>query len=72
MNKFKVKNQDKKKLVLGEKRDYQILRIIYKLEKMKLDKEQKALVKFLKSQLEDDWRKPLLAYVNKLSKKFKK
>lgn len=65
MKNFKIKSADKK-LRLDEKRDYKILEIIYELEKKKLNKEQKELVKFLKSQLEDDWRKPLLKFLKKL------
>jgi hypothetical protein len=68
MKNFKIKPADKK-LRLDEKRDYEILKMIYQLEKRKLSKEQKELVKFLKSQLEDDWRKPLLEFVRKLIKK---
>lgn len=69
MKNFKIKPADKNRLLLEEKRDYEILGMIYELENRKLKKEQKELVKFLKSQLEDDWRKPLLGFVRKLTKK---
>ncbi|MBU2542808.1 hypothetical protein KJ785_04590 [Patescibacteria group bacterium] len=69
MKNFKIKPTDKKKLPLKEDMDYKILEMIYELEKKKLNKEQKELVKFLKTQLEDDWRKPLLKFLKKLSKK---
>ena len=69
MKKVNVKKTDKKKLLLEEDRDYEILEKIYLLEKKKLTKDQKELVRFLKSQLQDDWRKPLLRFVNELIKK---
>lgn len=72
MKKFKINPRDKKKLVLEEKRDYEILEKIYQLERKKLNKKQRELVKFLKTQLEDDWRRPLLRFLNKLLKKYVK
>jgi len=70
MKNFKIRTADKKRLLLEEKRDYEILEMIYELEKRKLSKEQEELVRFLKSQLEDDWRKPLLRFVKKFVKQF--
>lgn len=70
MEKFLIKPRDKKKLRMDEKRDYQILKKVYQLEKRKLTREQKELVTFLKTQLEDDWRAPLIKYLNKLLKRF--
>jgi len=69
--KIKVKKADQKKLLLLQQRDYEILEKIYLLEKKKLNKEQKELIKFLKTQLEKNWRKPLLEFLNKLIKKIK-
>jgi len=39
---------------------------------MKLKKEDKFLIKLIKTQLEDAWRKPLLKTLNKLLDKYKK
>ncbi len=69
MKKFTIKPADKKKVVMDEPRDYQILEKIYQLEKRKLTRGQKELVVFLKTQLEDDWRAPLLEYLDKLLKR---
>ncbi|MBI3103459.1 hypothetical protein HYZ05_00805 [Candidatus Daviesbacteria bacterium] len=57
---FKVTTSDKKKYVLPEYRDFEILDKCKRLEKSKLIQEDKHLVKLIKTQLIDDWRKPLL------------
>jgi len=71
MKSIRVKKADQNRLLLEEDRDYEILEKIYLLEKKKLDKDQKELVRFLKSQLQDDWRKPLSQFLDKLIKRFK-
>lgn len=67
---MEVLAKDKKRYVLEETRDYQILEKIYQLEKCKLSADDKKLVKFLRSQLLDDWRKPLLKFLDGLVKKY--
>jgi hypothetical protein len=66
----KIKAEDKKRYVLGEKRDYKILEDIYKLEKYKLSPEDKKTLKLIRTQLEPDWRKPLIQLLNGLLKKY--
>ncbi len=66
-----VKKKDRKKYLLLEKRDYEILGKIYKLEKQKLSREDKKIINFIRTQLEKDWRKPLLVFLNGLSRKYK-
>ena len=68
---FKITPTEKKKYVLSTDDDFEILARIKQLEKKKLSKEDEALVRFLRTQLEDDWRKPLLKVVNGLLKKYK-
>lgn len=63
--------QDRKKYVLKDSRDWEILKKCRFLQKKKLKKADAALVKFILSQLEDDWRKPLLVFTNKLVRKYK-
>ena len=58
------------KYILKEKRDFEILEKCKELEKKKLTKDDKLLVRFLKTQLEDNWRKPLLKVLNGLLKKY--
>ncbi|NQU98853.1 hypothetical protein HQ533_05270 [Candidatus Woesearchaeota archaeon] len=62
---------EKKKYVMPTDRDFEILAKCKELEKLKLTKEDKLLVKFIKTQLERDWRKPLLVKLNKLLRKYK-
>ena len=68
--KYKVTTREKKKYLLPTDRDLEILAKCKLLEKLKLNKEDKTLVKFIKTQLEEDWRKPLLKMLNKLLKKY--
>lgn len=62
----------KKKYALKTKRDCEILNKCKQLEKMKLSKEDRALTKLIKTQLEDDWRKYLVMVLNKLLEKYQK
>lgn len=66
----KIEPKDKKRYVLGEKRDYKILEKIYKLEKYRLNSEDKKSLKLVRTQLERDWRKPLINFLDKLLKKY--
>lgn len=68
---FKITPTEKKKYVLSTDADFEILDRCKQLEKLKLTKEDKFLVKLIKTQLEDDWRKPLLKTLNQLLKKYK-
>lgn len=56
----------KKKYKLPTKEDHEILAKCKKLEKLKLNAKDKALVALVKSQLEDNWRKPFIETLNKL------
>lgn len=69
---LKIKPKDKKKYILTDEIDYQILEKIYELEKCKLFSDDKKIIKFLRTQLEEDWRKPLIKFLDELSKKYKK
>ena len=65
----KATPSEKKKYVLSTNIDFEILSKCKQLEKQKLSKEKKYWVKLIKSQLEDDWRRPLLRALNRLLKK---
>ena len=52
--------------------DYEILSKIKQLEKLKLTKQDKYLIKFVKTQLEHDWRKPILKTLSKVLKKYER
>jgi hypothetical protein len=68
---MKVRPEDKKKYLLLKDQDYEILEKIYKLEKKELSFEDKKMVKFLRTQLERDWRTPLVKFLDQLLKKYK-
>jgi len=59
-----------KKYLLLEERDKKILEKCKHLEKSKLTKEDKHTIELIKTQLERDWRKPLLKALNKLERKY--
>tara|TARA_Y100000310_G_C20666695_1_gene807923 strand:+ start:1302 stop:2042 length:741 start_codon:yes stop_codon:yes gene_type:complete len=58
--KFKISELERRKYVLSTDTDYEILDKCKKLEKKSLTKDEKAMIKLVKSQLEADWRKPLI------------
>jgi hypothetical protein len=70
MNLIKITSNDKKKYALKTKKDIEILSKIQRLELKKLSKESKKIINFIKSQLEHDWRKPLIRELNKIRKKY--
>ena len=70
--KFKITKSEREKYVLSTEMDFEILQQCKNLEKLKLKEEDGILVKHFKSQLEYDWRKPLLKTLKKLSKKYRK
>jgi len=61
-----------KKYVIDERRDLIIFNKIKKIEKMKLINEDKEVISLIKTQLQKDWRKYLINYLNKLEKKYKR
>jgi len=67
-----ITKTEKKKYVLSTKKDYEILEKIKKLEKTSLTKEEKHLIKLIRTQLEKNWRKPLLKMLDKLLQKHSK
>lgn len=67
---FKITGKDEKRYVLSTDSDYEILNKIYKLEKKKLNNEDKRLVKFIRTQLEYDWRRPINELLDRLLKKY--
>ncbi len=68
---YRPTNYEKKRYVLSKPEDLKILVMCKQLEKQKLLKEDKNIVRLIKSQLEDDWRKPLVKELLRISKKYK-
>ena len=61
-----ITKKDKKKYALPTKLDEEILLKIKELEKKKLNKKDKEMLKFIKTQLESNWRKYLVKELNKI------
>lgn len=68
---FKATSSEKKKYGLTTDIDFEILAKCKQLERLKLMKDDKLLVKLIKTQLEYDWRRPLLRTLNQLLRKYK-
>ncbi len=64
-------DEERKKYLLKTEQDYEILDLIHKLESKNLSQEDKELISFIRTQLEDDWRTPIVEFLNKLLKKYK-
>ena len=58
--------------LLKEKKDIVILSKIKLLEKNNLDNKDKIVIKLIRAQLKNDWRTPLINFLNKLIMKYKK
>jgi len=69
--KYKINSWEKKKYLLPTDADFEILVKCKRLEKSNLTDNDRIFVKFIKTQLEEDWRKPLLKMLNRLLKKYK-
>lgn len=67
----KVGVADKKKYALSTDLDFEILDKCKKLEKTLLSKNDKEIVALIKSQLQDDWRAPLLKFLDILLKQYR-
>ena len=63
---FSILDEDLEKYVLSVDEDWEILSKIYELESKNLSAQDRELIKFIRSQLEHDWRKPLMEKLNNL------
>ena len=68
--KHKVTAQEMKRYVLSTDTDFKILAICKQIEKLRLSNHDKELVKLIKTQLEQEWRKPLVQQLNKLMRRY--
>ena len=69
--KDQLTNEEKRKYLLPTETDAEILFLCKKLEKLDLSEEDKLLVELIKTQLEKDWRTPLLEKLREIEKKYK-
>ncbi len=70
--KISLTKTEEKKYVMSIDQDYEILSKVKQLEKLNLDKEEKFLIKFIRTQLEHDWRKWLIKELDKILLKYKR
>lgn len=68
---FKVIAKEEKDYVLSTNQDYEILGKVKQLEKQKLSVGDRKLIKFIKTQLKQDWRTPIIELLNDLLKRYK-
>lgn len=69
---FPLTKTEQRKYVMLKGEDYEILKRVKQLEKLKLTKEDKKVVGLIKTQLKSEWRKPLIRKLNQLFKKYSK
>jgi len=69
---YRPTREERRRYVLKKKSDLEILARCKELEKARLPKGDTILVRLIKSQLKDDWRKPLLKELNRLIRKYRK
>lgn len=69
---MKLIDYEIKTYVLNDKEDLIILSKIKKVEKMKVNKQDSEVIKLIRTQLEKNWRTPLIRYLDKLLIKYKK
>ncbi|MFH1359281.1 MAG: hypothetical protein ABIH37_05310 [archaeon] len=65
-----ISKKELKKYPLPLPEDFKIIKMIKKLKNKNLSKHDKEIVSIISSQLELDWRTPLIKYLNKLLKKY--
>ncbi len=70
MASFSPTAEEKQKYILKTEQDYEILGKIKQLEKKKLSSDDKKLIAFLRTQLEQDWRTPMIKRLDELLKKY--
>ena len=63
---MKLTSYEKRNYVMEDEKDFIILSKIRKLERKKLGKSQKEMVRLIRSQLKKNWRLPLIKQWDKL------
>lgn len=63
---MKITSYEKRNYVLKDKEDFVILSKIKKIEEKKLNKDEKELVKLIRTQLKRNWRAPLIRQLDKM------
>ena len=69
-NKYGITEDEEREFLLPNEEDYEILSGIKALEKKQLSPEDEEVIKLIKSQLQEDWRTPLLTKLRELVEKY--
>lgn len=69
--KLQLTPYEKRNYVLKDKEDLKILAKIKKLEKMKITDADREIILLIRTQLKDDWRTPLINYLNKMMRRYR-
>lgn len=70
--KISLTKNEKRKYVMSTDEDYEILSKVKQLEKLKLSKEDKFIIRFVRTQLERDWRKWLIKELGRILRRYQK
>ena len=68
---FPLTKDELSKYVMSVDRDFEILKKVKQLEGLKLNQQERFITKFIRTQLEYDWRKWVIKELNKILKKYK-
>ncbi|OGE44517.1 hypothetical protein A3B45_05200 [Candidatus Daviesbacteria bacterium RIFCSPLOWO2_01_FULL_39_12] len=69
-NKYGITEEEEKEYLLPNEEDYEILSIVKTLKNENLSETDIEIVELIKTQLQDDWRGPLLEKLKKLLQKY--
>ena len=69
---MKLTGYEKRNYVMNDKNDFVILKKIKLVEKKKLNAKDKEIVNLIRTQMKKNWRLPLIKYLDKLNRKYKK
>jgi hypothetical protein len=69
-NKLGISDKDEEKYLLSREEDYEILAKVRQLESKDLTDNDKEVVRLILTQLEEEWREPLLNKLNELLEKY--
>ncbi len=66
-----ISKEERKKYVLLRKTDREILKLAHEIEKRKTSAHENMILRLIRTQLERDWRKPLLQMLKEMKKNSK-
>jgi len=68
---MKITNYERKNYILKDKKGLKILSLIKKIEKYKLNKKDKEIIRMARTQLKRNWETPLINYLTKFLDKLR-